>query len=138
MGKTNEQTERTNQAFESAFQAIYEQLILAYADALATLKRLQDQSKPGAAGRVATGQSPALSHAATGASDAPYHAADPAQYRFYTTGELEESVREALRRTGMPTRSDLIQIMRELDTLNAALDQRLANRDTQPSSNHHF
>ena len=125
MGKTNEQTERTNQAFESAFQAIYEQLILAYADALATLKRLQDQSKPGKTDRVATEQPPPSSHTVTGPSDTPSPAANPAQYGFYTTGELEQSVRDALERTGMPTRSDLIQIMHELDILNAALDQRL-------------
>ncbi|MFN2167343.1 MAG: hypothetical protein ACK2U9_13895 [Anaerolineae bacterium] len=126
MGKTNEQTEHTNQAFESAFQAIYEQLILAYADALATLKRLQDQSKPEEPDRVATGQPPASSHAVTGPSDASPATADSAPYRFYTTGELEQSIREALERTGVPTRSDLIQIMHELDILNAALDQRLA------------
>jgi hypothetical protein len=126
MDKTNEQTKRTNQAFESAFQAIYEQLILAYADALATLKRLQSQSKPGESERTASRQLSASSHAVTGPSDSPSPAADPASYRFYTTGELEQSVREALERTGMPTRRDLIQIMHELDLLNDALDQRLA------------
>ena len=104
----------TMTAFRSAMQIIYEQLMLAFADAMETLRELQVQDK----------------HAERRAeeSEVTIVALEESEPRVELAAmhEVERTIAAMVDARELPTQRELQRLQRDLEALNAALDERLA------------
>jgi flagellar motility protein MotE (MotC chaperone) len=104
-------------AFRSAMQVIYEQLMVAFGDSVATLRALQEASTED----QAHGQ---------GNEGAVEHAPEKAEM-LARADEMEQTIAALLEMRDLPSRQGLTRLQRDLDALDAALDRRLADLEKQ-------
>ncbi len=116
--KSSRPTLDTMVAFRSAMQVIYEQLMVAFGDSVATLRALQAASTEH---QAAAGQ---------GNEGADEHASEEVDL-LARTDEMEQTIAALLEMRDLPSRQGLTRLQRDLDTLEAALDRRLTDLERQ-------
>ncbi len=104
-------------AFRSAMQVIYEQLMVAFGDSMETLRTLQAAS---ATDQVAV-------NASEGADESKVSRADLLDH----VAEVEQTIANLLEQRDVPSQQSLARLHRDLDALDAALDQRLADLESR-------
>lgn len=108
--KSSKPTPDTMVAFRSAMQVIYEQLIVAFGDSMETLRALQT------------------------ASEVDQGAEEPGVTRvdlLDRVDEVEQTIANLLEQRDLPSQQSLTRLQRDLNALDAALDQRLADLESR-------